>query len=59
MISSFMQHNEYLKVIAGEANMTTVELLQVAYIFSFISDNLKEWGRNFKEQHERMNKVSR
>ena len=58
MLASLIQHNEALKGLAVEANMISVVLFSSADVLSIISDTLKTWGRQFKEQHERMNKIS-
>ena len=39
--------------------MINVALLQAADVLGISSDTLKSWGEKVKEQHERMNKVSR
>ena len=59
MLASIMQHKKALKGLAGEANTIFIALLQDEYVLSISSDTLKSWGEKFKEQHERMNKVSR
>ena len=58
MLASIMQHKEDLKGLAGESNMITIALLQYADVLGMISDTLKSWGKNVKEQHEIMEKVS-
>ena len=58
MHGSLLNSNESLKGTTVEVNMITVPLIQAADVFSISSDTLKELGRKFKEQHERMNKVS-
>ena len=59
ILASLLQHNKALKVLTGEANMINVALLQAADVLGISSDTLKSWGEKVKEQHERMNKVSR
>ena len=59
ILASLLQHNRAPKVLTGEANMITVALLQAADVLGISSDTLKSWGEKVKEQHERMNKVSR
>ena len=59
ILASLLQHNEAIKVMAVEANMKTFALIQIGYTFCIRSDTFKEWGRNVKEQHEIMNKLSR
>ena len=58
MLASLIQHNEALKGLAVETNIISVVLFSSADVLSIISDTLKTWGRQFKEQHERMNKIS-
>ena len=44
MLASLLCHHEALKVLAGEANMITVALIQAEDVLRISSDNLKAWG---------------
>ena len=59
ILASLMHHNEALKGLAVKSNMMKVPLLHNSYLFSIISDHLKEWGIKVNKKHERMNWISR
>ena len=59
MLALLLQHNKPFKGLLGEEIMITIALLPAAYVLGISSDTLRALGENFKEQHERINKVSR